>query len=93
MLLNILNLFNTYAIIKNIPRSIIITGEHGKSFFHERYNPRIETTSPAVHPIYIFAIHFLAKSAEIEAGIIKNANTVRIPATLTASIIIMPKVK
>ena len=46
-----------------------------------------------IHPTNIFNHQLLTKRVDIEAGIIKNAKTVNIPATLTASIITIPKVK
>ncbi len=75
------------------PRNRIIAGEHGISITHDRYNPRIVAMPPTRKPINILVDQRVAKSADIDEGIIRNAKIVRIPPILTASTIIIPNVK
>ena len=49
--------------------------------------------APIDKPIIILDAHEVANNAEIDAGIIRNAKTVKMPPTLTASTITIPKVK
>lgn len=65
----------------NIPNKSIITGEHGISRFHDKYRPRKVAKAPTPRPIKILEYQCEAYKDEIAAGIIKKANTVKIPPT------------
>ena len=75
------------------PRNRIIAGEHGISITHDKYSPNTVDMLPIRRPIDILLVHWVVNNADVDAGIIRNANTVRIPPILTASTIPIPKVK
>lgn len=72
---------------------MIITGGGGTSILIESIIPATDAVIPATHPTTILFSQDLAVKTDKEAGIIKNAKTVSIPAILTASITTRPNVK
>jgi len=71
----------------------MIAGEEGISIIQDRYSPRMVAMPPTIRPIRIREDQFCENNAEMEAGIIRKANIVKIPPTLTASTITIPKLK
>ena len=84
---------NINEIIRKTPKNKITVGELGMSMLQERYKPQTVTNVPSPKPIEILAVQPSAKSADIDAGIIRNAKTVRIPPTLTDWTTAIPNVK
>lgn len=53
----------------------MINGATGTSKFHEKYNPKAETTAPKTKPMIILCVQLLLNIEENAAGKIKNAKT------------------
>jgi len=77
------NDFTTKASNKNTPKNKITVGELGTSITQDKYKPKMVTIVPNPQPIKILVTHFSENSAEMLAGMIKKANTVRMPPTCT----------
>lgn len=68
---------------RTIPRTIITAGPLGRSIRQDKYNPMTETMVPIVQAIIRRENQLFAKRVEMEAGMTKKANTMRIPPILT----------
>lgn len=76
-----------------IPMMMIIRGELVTSSFIDRNNPANADIMPAQRARNILCPHFFANNAEKDAGMMRKANTVRIPPIRIASMMMIPKVK
>ena len=76
--------FTNIARKKNIPKNTITAGPEGRLYIQDKYNPPIETIVPTSHAIRILAGQLFENKIEIEEGITRNANTIKIPPILTA---------
>ena len=88
-----LSLENRYPRISITPRRVIITGALGTSHLTDKRRPAKEAAIPANQPTMSLVVKLPFNITDNEAGRIRKAKTVNIPAMFTACTTTRPKEK